>query len=215
LTIRLMLVDDHSVLRQGMRRTFEEEGYDVVAEANDGNEAIRLAAQFTPDVIVMDVSMPGMDGVEATRRIVAANPNQRIVMLTMHIDHTVMDNALKAGAIGYITKDCTSDEIIDIVKQAADPNTFLSPLIAQSMLNEAKKLDANSKREEDRIITKREEEVLQLIADGCSTPEVAAKLYISQKTVKNHLASIYEKLNARDRTQAVLIAVRMGIVSLN
>jgi two-component system, NarL family, response regulator DegU len=215
LTIRLMLVDDHSVLRQGMRRTFEEEGYDVVAEANDGNEAIRLAAQFTPDVIVMDVSMPGMDGVEATRRIVAANPNQRIVMLTMHIDHTVMDNALKAGAIGYITKDCTSDEIIDIVKQAADPNTFLSPLIAQSMLNEAKKLDAHSKREEDRIITKREEEVLQLIADGCSTPEVAAKLYISQKTVKNHLASIYDKLNARDRTQAVLIAVRMGIVSLN
>ena len=215
MTIRLMLVDDHSVLRQGMRRTFEEEGYDVVAEANDGNEAIRLAAQFSPDVIVMDVSMPGMDGVEATRRIVTANPDQRIVMLTMHIDHAVMNDALKAGAIGYITKDCTSDEIIDIVKQAADPNTFLSPLIAQSMLNEAKKLDANSKREEDRIITKREEEVLQLIADGCSTPEVAAKLYISQKTVKNHLASIYEKLNARDRTQAVLIGMRMGIVSLN
>jgi two-component system, NarL family, response regulator DegU len=214
LTIRLMLVDDHSVLRQGMRRTFEEEGYEVVAEANDGNEAIRLASQFTPDVIVMDVSMPGMDGVEATRRIIAANPNQRIVMLTMHIDHAVMSDALKAGAIGYVTKDCTTDEIIDIVKQAANPETLLSPVIAQSMLNEVKKLDAN-KREEERIITKREEEVLQLIADGCSTPEVAAKLYISQKTVKNHLASIYEKLNARDRTQAVLIAVRMGIVSLN
>jgi two-component system, NarL family, response regulator DegU len=214
LTIRLMLVDDHSVLRQGMRRTFEEEGYEVVAEANDGNEAIRLASQFTPDVIVMDVSMPGMDGVEATRRIIAANPTQRIVMLTMHIDHAVMSDALKAGAIGYVTKDCTTDEIIDIVKQAADPDTILSPLIAQSMLNEVKKLDAN-KREEERIITKREEEVLQLIADGCSTPEVAAKLYISQKTVKNHLASIYEKLNARDRTQAVLIAVRMGIVHLN
>jgi two-component system, NarL family, response regulator DegU len=214
LTIRLMLVDDHSVLRQGMRRTFEEEGYEVVAEANDGNEAIRLASQFTPDVIVMDVSMPGMDGVEATRRIVAANPNQRIVMLTMHIDHAVMSDALKAGAIGYVTKDCTTDEIIDIIKQAANPETLLSPVIAQSMLNEVKKLDAN-KREEERIITKREEEVLQLIADGCSTPEVAAKLYISQKTVKNHLASIYEKLNARDRTQAVLIAVRMGIVSLN
>ena len=214
MTIRLMLVDDHSVLRQGMRRTFEEEGYDVVAEANDGNEAIRLAAQFSPDVIVMDVSMPGMDGVEATRRIIAANPNQRIVMLTMHIDHTVMNDALKAGAIGYVTKDCTTDEIIDIVKQAADPDTAMSPFIAAGMLAEAKKLDAN-KREEDRIITKREEEVLQLIADGCSTPEVAAKLYISQKTVKNHLASIYEKLNARDRTQAVLLAVRMGIVQLN
>ena len=209
-----MLVDDHSVLRHGMRRTFEEEGFDVVAEANDGNEAIRLAAQFSPDVIVMDVSMPNMDGLAATARIIAANPNQRIVMLTMHIDQKVMSEALKAGAIGYVTKDCTSDEIIEIVKLAADPDTALSPFIAQGMLNEAKKLDAN-KREEDRIITKREEEVLQLIADGCSTPEVAAKLYISQKTVKNHLASIYEKLNARDRTQAVLLAVRMGIVKLN
>lgn len=214
MTIRVMLVDDHSVLRHGMRRTFEEEGFDVVAEANDGNEAIRLAAQFSPDVIVMDVSMPNMDGLAATARIIAANPNQRIVMLTMHIDQKVMSEALKAGAIGYVTKDCTSDEIIEIVKLAADPDTALSPFIAQGMLNEAKKLDAN-KREEDRIITKREEEVLQLIADGCSTPEVAAKLYISQKTVKNHLASIYEKLNARDRTQAVLLAVRMGIVKLN
>ena len=214
MTIRVMLVDDHSVLRHGMRRTFEEEGFDVVAEANDGNEAIRLAAQFSPDVIVMDVSMPNLDGLAATARIIAANPNQRIVMLTMHIDQKVMSEALKAGAIGYVTKDCTSDEIIEIVKLAADPDTALSPFIAQGMLNEAKKLDAN-KREEDRIITKREEEVLQLIADGCSTPEVAAKLYISQKTVKNHLASIYEKLNARDRTQAVLLAVRMGIVKLN
>jgi two-component system, NarL family, response regulator DegU len=213
-TIRLMLVDDHSVLRQGMRRTFEEEGYDVVAEANDGNEAIKLASLHRPDVIIMDVSMPGMDGVEATRRICAANPSQRIVMLTMHIDHTVMTDALKAGAIGYVTKDCTTDEIIDIVKQAANPDVSMSPFIAASMLAEAKKLDAN-KREEERIITKREEEVLQHIADGCSTPEVAAKLYISQKTVKNHLASIYEKLNARDRTQAVLLAVRMGIVHLN
>jgi two-component system, NarL family, response regulator DegU len=214
LTIRLMLVDDHSVLRQGMRRTFEEEGYDVVAEANDGNEAIKLASLHQPDVIIMDVSMPGMDGVEATRRICSANPDQRIVMLTMHIDHKVMDSALKAGAIGYITKDCTTDEIIDIVKQAADPNIAMSPIIAASMLTEANKLNGG-KREEERVITKREEEVLQLIADGCSTPEVAAKLYISQKTVKNHLASIYEKLNARDRTQAVLLAVRMGIVHLN
>jgi two-component system, NarL family, response regulator DegU len=209
-----MLVDDHSVLRQGMRRTFEEEGYDVVAEANDGNEAIKLASLHQPDVIIMDVSMPGMDGVEATRRICSANPDQRIVMLTMHIDHKVMDSALKAGAIGYITKDCTTDEIIDIVKQAADPNIAMSPIIAASMLTEANKLNGG-KREEERVITKREEEVLQLIADGCSTPEVAAKLYISQKTVKNHLASIYEKLNARDRTQAVLLAVRMGIVHLN
>ena len=215
MTIRLMLVDDHSVLRQGMRRTFEEEGYEVVAEAGDGNEAIRLAAQLRPDVIVMDVTMPGMTGVEATKRICEANPEQRIIMLTMHVDQSVMNDALKAGAVGYITKDCTTDEILDIVKQAADPDLALSPFIAASMLVEARKLNAPHSKDEDRIITRREEEVLQLIADGCSTPEVAAKLYISQKTVKNHLASIYEKLNARDRTQAVLLAVRMGIVKLN
>jgi two-component system, NarL family, response regulator DegU len=215
MTIRLMLVDDHSVLRQGMRRTFEEEGYDVVAEAGDGNEAIRLAAQLRPDVIVMDVTMPGMTGVEATKRICEANPEQRIVMLTMHVDQSVMNEALQAGAVGYITKDCTTDEILEIVKQAADPDLALSPFIAASMLVEARKLNAPHSKDEDRIITRREEEVLQLIADGCSTPEVAAKLYISQKTVKNHLASIYEKLNARDRTQAVLLAVRMGIVKLN
>lgn len=214
MTIRLMLVDDHRMLRQGLRRSLEEEGFYVVGEASDGEEAVRLVPAAKPDVILMDVSMPDMDGIEATRRIINNDPEQRIVMLTMHADKDLIDAAIKAGAVGYLTKDCSTDEVIEAVKLAANGETALSPQLAKSMLTEVRKIDEKAAREEDRLVTKREEEVLQLIADGCSTPEVAQKLYISQKTVKNHLASIYEKLNARDRTQAVLLAVRMGIVKL-
>ena len=214
MTIRLMLVDDHRMLREGLRRSLEEEGFYVVGEAADGEAAVRLVPAAKPDVILMDVSMPDMDGVEATKRILQNSPEQRVVMLTMHADKDLIDQAIKAGAVGYLTKDCSIDEVIDAVRMAANGETALSPALAKTMLTEVRKIDEKAAREEDRLVTKREEEVLQLIADGCSTPEVAQKLYISQTTVKNHLASIYEKLNARDRTQAVLLAVRMGIVKL-
>ncbi len=214
MTIRLMLVDDHQMLRQGLRRSLEEEGFYVVGEASDGEQAVRLVPAAKPDVILMDVSMPDMDGVEATRRILQNDPDKRVVMLTMHADKDLIDAAIKAGAVGYLTKDCSTDEVIEAVRMAANGETALSPQLAKTMLTEVRKIDEKAAREEDRLVTKREEEVLQLIADGCSTPEVAQRLYISQKTVKNHLASIYEKLNARDRTQAVLLAVRMGIVKL-
>jgi two-component system response regulator DegU len=209
-----MLVDDHRMLREGLRRSLEEEGFYVVGEAADGEAAVRLVPAAKPDVILMDVSMPDMDGIEATKRILQNAPDQRVVMLTMHADKDLIDQAIKAGAVGYLTKDCSIDEVTEAVRMAANGETALSPALAKTMLTEVRKIDEKAAREEDRLVTKREEEVLQLIADGCSTPEVAQKLYISQKTVKNHLASIYEKLNARDRTQAVLLAVRMGIVKL-
>lgn len=152
---------------------------------------------------------------EATRRLHRSNPEIRVVMLTMHADESVIADALRAGAVGYLVKDCSTDEIADAIRMAAAEEAALSPELASAMLHEVRDLDRDPHADDtDRVVTKREVEVLQLIADGCSTPEVAERLYISQKTVKNHLASIYHKLDARDRTQAVLQAVRMGIVHL-
>ena len=218
MTIRLMLADDHRMLREGLRRSMLEQGFDVVGEAGNGEEAVRLADELRPDVILMDVTMPEMDGVEATRQIRGSLPSTRVVMLTMHADQEVLAAAIRAGASGYLVKDCSTTEIATAVRLAVSGETALSPQLAASMLDEVRRLDSDPSfgaAEEERIITRREEEVLQLIADGCSTPEVAERLYISQKTVKNHLASIYQKLDARDRTQAVLQAVRMGIVHLD
>ncbi len=190
-----------------------ERGFDVIGEARDGAEAVELAASLRPDVILMDVSMPEIDGVEATRQIRERQADVCIVMLTMHADQDVLADAIRAGANGYLVKDCSTDEIASAIETVAGGETALSPRLAASMLAEVRRQEDQA--EQTRVITKREEEVLQHIADGCSTPEVAERLYISQKTVKNHLASIYQKLDARDRTQAVLQAVRMGIVTLN
>jgi DNA-binding NarL/FixJ family response regulator len=215
MSIRVLLADDHRMLREGLRRSLADEGFDVVGEADNGEQAVRLAAELQPDVILMDVSMPEMDGVEATRAIRATDTESRVLMLTMHADKDVLADAIRAGASGYLVKDCSTEEVAEAIRMAANGDTDLSPLLAASMLDEVRRLEAPAEAvDEDHVITKREEEVLQRIADGCSTSEVAQQLFISQKTVKNHLASIYQKLDARDRTQAVLQAVRMGIVHL-
>jgi DNA-binding NarL/FixJ family response regulator len=164
--------------------------------------------------VLMDVSMPEMDGVAATRAIRATGTATRVFMLTMHADKDVLADAIRSGASGYLVKDCSTEEVAEAVRLTAQGDTALSPQLAATMLDEVRRLEVPEPSEDERVITRREEEVLQLIADGCSTPEVAEQLYISQKTVKNHLASIYQKLDARDRTQAVLQAVRMGIVHL-
>jgi DNA-binding NarL/FixJ family response regulator len=215
MAIRLLLADDHRLLREGLRRSLTDEGFEVVGEAADGEEACDLVDELLPDLVLMDVSMPNLGGVEATKRIHAAHPEVRIVMLTMHADAEVVAEAIRGGANGYLVKDCSTDEISAAIRLAVSGETALSPQLAASMLGELRRLDRAQETEDDRLITKREEEVLQLIADGCSTPEVAQQLFISQKTVKNHLAAIYQKLDARDRTQAVVRAVRMGIIRLD
>ena len=216
MTIRLILADDHRMLREGLTHSMVDAGFDVVAQAGDGAEAVRLAERYAPDVVLMDVSMSTTDGVEACRQMRSIVPNTRVVMLTMHTDPETLSAALRAGAVGYLVKDCTTDEVAEAVRLAANGDTVLSPQLAESLLAEVRRLnEPQHPVSEERIVSEREEEVLQLITDGGSPPEVAAKMYISQKTVKNHLASIYQKLGARDRTQAVLAAMRLGIVTLN
>ncbi|MDQ1516151.1 MAG: two-component system, NarL family, response regulator DegU [Actinomycetota bacterium] len=211
MTPRLLLVDDHKLLRQGLRRAVEEAGFDVVGEAGDGEEAVRLAIELQPDLVLMDVTMPVLDGIEATRRMRHSVPEARVVILTMHGEEETIARALRAGALAYLLKDCSSDQVAETLHAVAAGDTDLSADLARSLLAELpgpEPMVATS-------LSQREAEVLQLFADGCSTVEVGQRLYISAKTVKNHLASIYEKLDARDRTQAVLTAVRMGIIRLN
>jgi DNA-binding NarL/FixJ family response regulator len=205
-SLSVMLVDDHTMLRQGLRRSLEHEGLQVVAEASNGSEAVRLALAHRPDVVLMDVSMPEVDGIEATRQLMRADARQRVVMLTMHVDRDIVERSVKAGAVGYVTKDSSVKEVVLAVRMAADGNKVLSPRVASALDDEPIRADG--------LLSPREEELLQYVADGLSTAEVAAHMCISPKTVKNHLASIYDKLGAHDKTQAVLTAVRLGIVTL-
>ena len=207
MSVSVVLVDDHTMLRQGLRRALEAEGIKVLGEASNGADGVQVALAMRPDVVLMDVSMPSVDGIEATRRLIAADSEMRVVMLTMHIDREVFDRALKAGAVGYVTKDSSTSEVVEAIRIAANGDRAMSPRLAEALLHEAR-------RDTEGIISMREYEVLQLVADGLGTNEIAESLFISHRTVKNHLASIYEKLNARDRTQAVLMAVKMGIVKL-
>jgi DNA-binding NarL/FixJ family response regulator len=201
----LLLVDDHKLLRQGLRRAVEEAGFDVVGEAGDGEEAVRLAVELQPELVLMDVTMPVMDGIEATRRLRHSAPEARVVILTMHGEEETVAQALRAGAVAYLLKDCSTDQVAETLRAVAAGDTDLSANLARTLLAE---------RTVATTLSSREVEVLQLFADGCSTVEAGQRLFISAKTVKNHLASIYEKLDARDRTQAVLTAVKMGIISL-
>ena len=154
MAIRLMLADDHRMLREGLRRSMTEHGFEVVGEASDGAEAVDMAQELTPDVILMDVTMPELDGVEATRLVKAANPAIRVIMLTMHADQEVLAAAIRSGASGYLVKDCSTEEIADAIRSAVSGETTLSPALAASMLNEVRKLDPPEQPEEDRVVTK-------------------------------------------------------------
>lgn len=204
--IRVLLADDHALLREGLRRSLVSEGYDVIAEAGDGQQAIQLAEQHQPDVVLMDVTMPVLGGIEAARRLTSNGVSTKIVMLTMHADPQLIREAQDAGASGYLMKDCTTRDIVETIKATLSGETRF-PTVNQP--------DVASGPSDRQVITAREAEVLQLIADGKSTVEAAAELYVSVKTVKNHLASAYSKLDAHDRTQAVLRAARLGLITLN
>lgn len=205
---RLLVADDHTLFRELVSRHLAELGHDVVAQASDGEHAVRLCRQHQPDMVLMDVAMPILDGVAATREILRVDRRQRILMVSMHSDPVTVRFALGAGARGFVSKESGIDELLSALSSVMNGDIAVSDDV-RATLGEPRDTTPIG-----TLLTEREEEVLTLLAQGSSTPEIATRLFISQKTVKNHLAAIYDKLDVPDRTQAVVRAARLGIVRL-
>jgi two-component system, NarL family, response regulator YdfI len=206
---RVLIVDDHVMLRESMRVALELVGNDVVGEAGDGHEALRLVEQVRPTVVLMDVSLPGPDGIEVTRQLCTQYPELRVVMVTMHGNPALVERAVRAGACAYLTKDFSMQEVVSAVEKVAAGEVVLSPNLAGSMLREL----TASAEVRHYLITKREADALQLVADGYSTHEVASRLLVNDRTVARDLSSAYGKLDARHRTEAILNSVHWGIIA--
>ena len=211
--LRILLADDHAVLRDGIRRGLEAAGEIVVAEASNGEEAYELALALHPDVIVMDLSMPVLDGATATQRIRQAMPEARVVILTMHDDVESTRKALDAGAVGFLSKGSSMADVVRTARAAASGDTELSPELAISILDTAQR--AAPAQAGEPLLSDRQTEILQAIANGSTTKQVARELGITQKTVHNHLNAIYRRLDTQSLTHAVLSAVRLGIIDLH
>jgi two-component system, NarL family, response regulator LiaR len=210
--ITVLLVDDHAMVRQGVRAFLETQpDIAVVAEAASGEQAVRLAAEHAPDVALMDLIMPGMDGVEATRRLTARSPRTNVVILTSYHDDEHVFPAIRAGALSYVLKEVGPDELAETVRKAATGEAVLHPRVAARVVRELH----GARRDEPNVfhdLSERELEVLKLIAEGLSNAEISGRLFISEKTTKNHVSNILGKLHLADRTQAAVYAWRQGVV---
>ncbi|BAJ63283.1 response regulator transcription factor [Anaerolinea thermophila] len=212
--IRLLVVDDHVVVRKGLMAILETEpGIEVVGEAGDGNEAVEKACALQPDVVLMDLVMPGMDGIEATRLIKQRVPQVQVLVLTSFSTNDKVIPSLSAGATGYLLKDASPEELVKAIEQVAQGEGALHPAVTRYVLGQIKNMPDEPAPEEE--LTEREKEVLQFMAQGYSNAEIARLLVVSNATVHTHVSRILSKLNVSSRTQAVLYALKRGIVSLD
>lgn len=225
--IKIVIIDDHPLFREGVKRILDmEKNFQVVAEGEDGIEAVELVERYRPDVVLLDINMPQVNGVEATRRLVERFPETKVIILSIHDDEAYVTHAVKTGAAGYLLKEMDADSLIEAVKVVAEGGAYLHPKVTHNLVNEYRRLatqgsdgrEIGFKEVEYRrplhILTKRECEVLQLLADGKSNRAIGEALYISEKTVKNHVSNILQKMNANDRTQAVVEAIKKGWVKV-
>lgn len=214
---RLLLCDDHAMFRQGLRSILEtEEGFRVIGEAATGREAVRHALSTHPDVILMDIQMPDLDGVAATKTILEEFPGAKVIILTMYRQDRYVFEAVKAGAYGYLLKDAGADDLISAIRRVSDGELLLRPELASSVLDEFRQVK-ESAHAEHRLseLTEREATILRLLAQGSSNIEIADALGVSEKTVRNRLSEIFSKLRLNNRTQAALYALREGIATLS
>ena len=211
--LRILLADDHTVVRQGLRKVVEESpDWEVVAEAGDGREAVRQAEELKPDVAIVDIAMPLLNGIEATRQIVKRSPSTRILVLTMHSDEAYVNQILKAGATGYLLKDSADVDLIQAVSAVAKGQSFFSPAVARLMLDDYTRQLSDYVTDRYELLSDREREIFQLIAEGKANKEIAALLSISLSTVETHRARIMEKLDLHSAAEIVLYAVRRGVI---
>jgi len=207
--MRVMIVDDHPVTRDGLRAALgTAEDVEIVGEASSGEEAVKVVSEVGPDVVFMDVRMPGMNGIEATRAIRQGNPDTRVILFTVDESRASIAEAIQAGVSGYLLKDVGVDELVHAARLALEGKAVIHPTLTQAFIEEVRLVD----RKPEAPLSRREIEILQRVAYGATTKEVADKLGISPHTVKTHLERIFEKLGANDRAQAVAIAIRQGLV---
>jgi DNA-binding NarL/FixJ family response regulator len=212
-SVRVLVADDQSMVRAGFRRLLADEpDIDVVAEADNGIEAVEKAARFAPAVVLMDIRMPQLDGIEATRRILTANPAARILILTtFDLDEYVYE-ALRAGASGFVLKDDPPEQLIAAIHTVAAGDALLSPAITKRVIKQFVRLPHPTPPKELDELTAREREIFGLIANGLSNAEIGQQLYIGETTVKSHVTHVFQKLNVRDRVQAIVLAYQTGLV---
>ena len=212
--IRILLADDHTLVRQGLRKLLEERpDWEVIAEAGDGREAVRLAEQLKPDVAILDVAMPLLNGIEATRQITKRVPGTHVLVLSMHADEAYVTQILQAGATGYLLKDSADVDLLKAVGEAAHGRSFFSPAIARVMLDDyVRQLADKGVTDRYDSLSAREREIFQLIAEAKTNKEIAALLSVSPSTVETHCAHIMEKLDLHSAAEIVLYAVRRGVI---
>lgn len=228
--LRIVIVDDHQLFREGVKRILEmEEDFKVVGEGADGGEAALLAEEHKPDVLLMDINMPNINGVSAAENVISVSPSKRVIMLSIHDDEGYVYRTLRSGASGYLLKEMGTSDLVDAVRVVASGGAYIHPKVTGKLIEEFRRLSENegtaersfsvdeSQTIDPKVIeslTRREREVLQLMAEGKSNRAIGEFLFISEKTVKNHVSSILQKLNVQDRTQAVVISIKNGWVKL-
>ncbi|MFZ2410506.1 MAG: response regulator transcription factor [Candidatus Methanoperedens sp.] len=215
MTIRIVLADDHKMIRDGLRALIEKhKNMEVIGEASDGQIAVQTVKKLSPDVVVIDIGMPELNGIEATRQIKALKCNPRVIGLSMHADRRYVAQMMKAGASGYILKDSAFEELVQAIETVAKGRTYLSPQVAGTIVAEFKRTAKDDDGSVFSVLTEREREVLQQISEGCSTKEIASSLGISVKTIETHRRQIMEKLNLHSVAELTKYAVKEGLTEL-